>query len=97
MEDEGAGAEGLAAPKLDAVADARWVRTTSEKVTASAADGGNLAATPAAVTRVRVGLRVGLEGSWPVLLDEGATLTPRLRDGGDRRRRAGVAVSEARS
>ena len=72
-------------PKLDAVADARWVRTTSEKVTASAENGGNLAATQADVTRVRL----GLEGSWAVALDdEGAAVTPRLsfgvrHDGGD--------------
>ena len=72
-------------PKLDAVADARWVRTTSDKVTASAENGGNLRATQADVTR----LRLGLEGSWAVALDdEGATVTPRLslgvrHDGGD--------------
>ena len=72
-------------PKLDAVTDARWVRTTSEKVTASADDGGNLAASASDVTR----LRLGLEGSWAVALDDkGATMTPRLsfgvrHDGGD--------------
>ena len=72
-------------PKLDAVADARWVRTTSEKVAASAENGGNLAATQADVTRVRL----GLEGSWAVALDdEGSAVTPRLsfgvrHDGGD--------------
>ena len=38
-------------PKLDAVADARWVRTTSEKVAASAGNGGNLEASEADVTR----------------------------------------------
>ena len=43
-------------PKLDAVADARWVRTTSEKVAASAENGGNLAATQADVMRLRLGL-----------------------------------------
>ena len=69
-------------PKLDAVADARWVRTTSEK--ASSSD-GYLAATSADVTR----LRLGLEGSWAMTLDDqGATVTPRLsfgvrHDGGD--------------
>ena len=72
-------------PKLDAVADARWARTTSDKVTASAENGGNLGATQADVTRVRL----GLEGSWAVALDdEGAAVTPRLsfgvrHDGGD--------------
>ena len=69
-------------PKLDAVADARWVRTTSEKVSSS---DGHLAATSADVTR----LRLGLEGSWAMTLDDqGATVTPRLsfgvrHDGGD--------------
>ena len=69
-------------PKLDAVADARWVRTTSESVKS---DDGNLAATQADVTR----LRLGLEGSSAVALDDkGATVTPRLsfgvrHDGGD--------------
>ena len=69
-------------PKLDAVADARWVRTTSEKVSSS---DGYLAATSADVTR----LRLGLEGSWAMTLDDqGATVTPRLsfgvrHDGGD--------------
>ena len=72
-------------PKLDAVADARWVRTTSEKVSASAGNGGNLAASASEVTR----LRLGLEGSWAVALDDkGTTVTPRLsfgvrHDGGD--------------
>ena len=59
----GTGGDG---PQLDAVADARWVRTTSEKVTASADDGGNLAASASDVTR----LRLGLEGSWAVALDD---------------------------
>ena len=72
-------------PKLEAVADARWVRTTSEKVAASAENGGNLAASASEVTR----LRLGLEGSWAVALDdEGSAVTPRLsfgvrHDGGD--------------
>ena len=73
-------------PKLDAVTDARWVRTTTARVSSSA---GNLASASAEVTRVRL----GLEGSWPLALGdgalgEGATVTPRLsfgvrRDGGD--------------
>ena len=76
-------------PKLDAVTDARWVRTTTARVSSSASDGGNLASASAEVTR----LRLGLEGSWPLALDEGtfgkgATVTPRLalgvrHDGGD--------------
>ena len=71
-------------PKLDAVTDARWVRTTSARVSSSA---GNLAS--ASVTR----LRLGLEGSWLLALGgealgKGATVTPRLalgvrHDGGD--------------
>ena len=76
-------------PKLDAVTDARWVRTTTARVSSSASDGGNLASASAEVTR----LRLGLEGSWPLALGEGtfgkgATVTPRLalgvrHDGGD--------------
>ena len=73
-------------PKLDAVTDARWVRTTTARVSSSA---GNLASASATVTR----LRLGLEGSWPLALGDealgkGATVTPRLaigvrHDGGD--------------
>ena len=73
-------------PKLDAVTDARWVRTTTARVSSSA---GNLASASAEVTR----LRLGLEGSWPLALGDealgkGATVTPRLalgvrHDGGD--------------
>ena len=76
-------------PKLDAVGDARWVRTTTARVSSSASDGGNLASASAAVTR----LRLGLAGWWPLALGEGAfgkgaTVTPRLalgvrHDGGD--------------
>ena len=77
-------------PKLDAVGDARWVRTTTARVSSSSAsDGGNLASASAAVTR----LRLGLAGWWPLALGEGAfgkgaTVTPRLalgvrHDGGD--------------
>ena len=73
-------------PKLDAVTDARWVRTTTARVSSSA---GNLAAASAEVTR----LRLGLVGSWPLALEDvafgkGATVTPRMalgvrHDGGD--------------
>ena len=76
-------------PKLDAVGDARWVRTTTARVSSSASDGGTLASASAAVTR----LRLGLAGWWPLALGEGAfgkgaTVTPRLalgvrHDGGD--------------
>ena len=74
-------------PKLDAVTDARWVRTTTARVSSS--EGGNLASAKAEVTR----LRLGLEGSWPLalgdeMLGKGAAVTPRLtlgvrHDGGD--------------
>ena len=69
-------------PKLDAVADARWVRTTSKEVSSS---DGYLAAASADVTRIRL----GLEGSWAMALDDqGVAVTPRLslgvrHDGGD--------------
>ena len=73
-------------PRLDAVTDVRWVRTTTARVSSST---GNLASAQADVTR----LRLGLEGSWPLALGEGvlgggATATPRLalgvrHDGGD--------------
>ena len=76
-------------PKLDAVTDARWVRTTTARVSSASEDGGNLASASAEVTR----LRLGLEGSWPLALGDevfgkGATVTPRLaigvrHDGGD--------------
>ena len=76
-------------PKLEAVTDARWVRTTTASVSSSASDGGNLASASATVTR----LRLGLEGSWPFplgdgALGKGAAVTPRLalglrHDGGD--------------
>ena len=73
-------------PRLDAVTDARWVRTTTARVSSSE---GKLASASAEVTR----LRLGLEGLWPLVfgdgvLGEGATVTPRLalgvrHDGGD--------------
>ena len=76
-------------PKLDAVTDARWVRTTTARVSSSSENGGNLASASAEVTR----LRLGLEGSWPLALGDealgkAATVTPRLaigvrHDGGD--------------
>ena len=77
-------------PKLDAVADARWVRTSSERVSSGE---GNLEATSADVTR----LRLGLEGAWALALGDGATLTPRLalggrHDGGDAETGFGVDI-----
>ena len=58
-------------PKLDAVGDARWTRTTTARVSSSA---GNLASASAEVTR----LRLGLESSWPLALGDEA-----LGKGGD--------------
>ncbi len=77
-------------PKLDAVADARWVRTSSERVSSGE---GNLKATSADVTR----LRLGLEAAWALALGDGATLTPRLalggrHDGGDAETGFGVDI-----
>ena len=76
-------------PKLDAVTDGRWVRTTTARVSSAAESGGNLASASAEVTR----LRLGLEGSWRLALGDdalgkGAAVTPRLalgvrHDGGD--------------
>ena len=73
-------------PTLDAVTDARWVRTTTARVSSTS---GNLASASAQVTR----LRLGLEGTWPLALGDGglgkaAAVTPRLafgvrHDGGD--------------
>ncbi len=61
--------------------DAMTVRTASDAVSGA---GGNLAAAEAEITR----LRLGLEGSRPLPLADGSTLTPRMEiglrhDGGD--------------
>ena len=82
-------------PKLDAVGDARWARTTTARVSAAA---GNLAPASAEVTR----LRLGLEGSWPLALGDealgkGMAVTPRLaiglrHDGGDAETRFGADI-----
>ena len=82
-------------PRLDAVTDAHWVRTTTARVSSAA---GNLASASAEVTR----LRLGLEGSWPLalgdgVLGKGATVTPRLalgvrHDGGDAETGFGVDI-----
>ena len=82
---------GGAGPRLDAVADARWVRTTTARVSSSA---GNLTSASAAVTR----LRLGLEGSWLLALGGGATMTPHLglgvrHDGGDAETGYGVDIA----
>lgn len=90
-----AGARGTlvagAGPRLDAAADARWVRTTTARVSSSA---GNLTSASAAVTR----LRLGLEGSWLLALGGGATMTPRLglgvrHDGGGAETGYGVDIA----
>ena len=83
-------------PRLDAVTGARWVRTTSARLSSSA---GNLAAAQADVWRVTL----GLDGSWPLALGDeaagkGATATPRLalglrHDGGDAETGYGVDIA----
>ena len=81
-------------PRLDAVTGARWVRTTSARLSSSS---GNLAAAQADVWR----LTLGLEGAWPIELGEegkGATATPRLalglrHDGGDAETGYGVDIA----
>ena len=83
-------------PRLEAVADGRWVQTTSERVSSPA---GNLASAQAETTQVRL----GLEGLWPLALDEearadGATVTPRMRlalrhDGGDAETGYGIEIA----
>ncbi len=71
------GAPDGAGPELSAVGDALWTDTSSGRT-------GGLVASRSAATR----LRVGLEGSWAVALNEEARLTPKLEmgarhDGGD--------------
>ena len=68
--------------RLTGKTDAMVVQTASGR--GRSADGGNLAPARATVTR----LRLGLEGSRPILFDGGFTLTPSLEigvrhDGGD--------------
>ena len=70
--------------------DAVTVHTASD---AASGSGGNLAAAEAEVTR----LRLGLEASRPIRLDDGSALTPRAeiavrRDGGDAETGLGVEV-----
>ena len=81
-------------PALAVLSDALWANTTSEKTR-------DLAASDSDVTR----LRLGLEGSWRVALDEGGTpgsgsgasITPKLElgarhDGGDAETGFGVEL-----
>ena len=77
-------------PTLAAKTDAMIVRTSSDAVSGGI---GNLAAAEAEVTR----LRLGLEGSQPLTLAEGATLTPSVEigvrhDGGDAETGFGVDI-----
>ena len=73
-------------PALAATSDALWARTSSEKTR-------DLAASESDVTR----LRVGLEGSYHVALEDGASLVPKLEvgarhDGGDAETGFGVEL-----
>ncbi len=77
---------GSAGVDLALTSDALWSRTRSDKTHA-------LAASDATVTR----LRAGLEASWQIGFESGATLTPGLEvgarhDGGDAERGAGIEV-----
>ena len=73
-------------PALALTSDALWTRTSSERTR-------DLAATDSDATR----LRLGLEGSWRVAMEDGAHLTPKLEvgarhDGGDAETGIGVEV-----
>ena len=73
-------------PLLSLTSDAMWVRTSSEKT-------HGLAASESDVSR----LRVGLEGSWGVALENGGAVTPKLElgarhDGGDAETGFGVEL-----
>ncbi len=73
-------------PALAVTSDALWARTTSDKTR-------DLAASESDVTR----LRLGLEGSYRVALEEGGHLTPKLEvgarhDGGDAETGFGVEL-----
>jgi len=75
-----------AGPALALTSDALWARTTSDKTTELAAGDSN-------VTR----LRLGLEGSYRVALDDGGQFTPKLalgarHDGGDAETGFGVEL-----
>ena len=73
-------------PALAATSDALWTRTSSERT-------ARLAASDSDVTR----LRVGLEGSYHVAMESGASLVPKLEvgarhDGGDAETGFGVEL-----
>ena len=81
---------GTDGPTLAAKTDAMIVRTSSDAVSGGS---GNLAEAEAEVTR----LRLGLEGSQPFTLADGATLTPSVEigvrhDGGDAETGFGVDI-----
>ena len=82
----GSGAGSGSGPALAATSDALWARTSSEKTR-------DLAASDSDVTR----LRVGLEGSYHVALEDGGSLVPKLEvgarhDGGDAETGFGVEI-----
>ena len=82
----GSGAGSGSGPALAATSDALWARTSSEKTR-------DLAASESDVTR----LRVGLEGSYRVAMESGASLVPKLEvgarhDGGDAETGFGVEL-----
>ena len=82
--DPGSGSGAGSGLTLTGKTDAMVVQTASGRVRGKGADGGNLEPARATVTR----LRLGLEGSRPFGLGNGASLTPRLEvgvrhDGGD--------------
>ena len=73
-------------PALALTSDALWTRTSSERTR-------DFAASDSDATR----LRLGLEGSWRVAMEDGAHLTPKLEvgarhDGGDAETGIGVEV-----
>ena len=73
-------------PALAVTSDALWARTSSDKT-------HDLAASESDVTR----LRLGLEGSYRIALEEGGTVTPKLEvgarhDGGDAETGFGVEL-----
>ena len=80
------GASSGSGPALAVTSDALWTRTSSEKT-------NRLAASDSDVTR----LRIGLEGSYRVAMENGASLVPKLElgarhDGGDAETGFGVEL-----
>ena len=82
----GAPTDGTGGPALALTSDALWARTASERTR-------DLAASDSDVTR----LRLGLEGSYPMTLEGGGSLVPKLEagvrhDGGDAESGFGVEL-----